>query len=352
MLAALSLMAAFAGGYLARRFGLPGGAIVGALLATAAVSLGIGEVAVAEPVRLVLFVGVGTMIGTLVTRRTLGELPAVAGQAVGAATLIIVAGILVTLLLRAFGMSPTGDVLATSPGALSVLSAAALENDLGAPTVALFHIVRILLILLTLPVLVRLLPRTTREASPVMGAPPDPVSVEDLPPSGRSPPTRAQLSQLLTTVVAAAAGGTLALRIGIGGALIVGTTFGAATVTLWSRRPVYRPAWIGLSVQCGLGWLIGTLVTTQTVIALREAFWAAVLSSVLLIAAGIGIALGMRRLGLAPAGDVLATSPGALEALAAIADEHHAGAVQVALFHTVRLLLVILSLPLLLAMVR
>ena len=62
---------------------------------------------------------------------------------------------------------------------------------------------------------------------------------------------------------------------------------------------------------------------------------------------GLVIAVVLRSTGLAPEGVILATSPGALSAMAGVASEQGNG-VPVAIFHTVRVVLVLISLPLLL----
>ena len=345
----VTLVAAVIGGELGLRIRLPGGRIVGSLCGAAAATLSFGAVIVPEPVRLLIFVGVGMMIGMMVTRETVRTLPATALQAVLSAVLLIAAGLGVTLLLRALDMAPTGDVLATSPGALSVLGAAAAENGLGAPTVALFHVVRIVLVLLSLPLLLKLLPGPAPEPQLVSVPAAPGESREVAPRSGPSPEAMpAGRGQVAYTALASTAAGLLAMASGVGGALIFATTLAAAAVTVASAEPRRCPRWIRTSVQVGLGWMIGTRVTPDTLVALQDAFVPALIAGVLVVAAGVAVAFGMRMTGLAPPGDVLATSPGAVEALAAVAAEHDAGAVQVALFHTVRILLVIASLPLLL----
>lgn len=155
----LVLIGAAAVGLAFERFGVPGGLIVGAMIGAAAVSLvrGGAEVAVPTPVRTTAFLVLGAAIGSTVTRDTLVALRAALLPALLSAVLIIVAGVAIAFLLRALGVAPTGDVLATSPGALSAITAAAAARGLGAPEVALFHTVRLLLVLLTLPAVLTLL---------------------------------------------------------------------------------------------------------------------------------------------------------------------------------------------------
>jgi uncharacterized membrane protein AbrB (regulator of aidB expression) len=78
----------------------------------------------------------------------------------------------------------------------------------------------------------------------------------------------------------------------------------------------------------------------------------AVISGVLIIGAGLGIAFLLRVLHMAPDGDVLATSPGALNVLSSLAVERGYNAVHVAYFHLVRIVMVIVSLPLVSQLLR
>ena len=110
------------------------------------------------PFRDAAFVVIGAAIGVQLTRAAVRTLGPVLVPAVLAGVLIIAAGVAIAYLLRAVGIAPPGDVLATSPGALSVMSAMAVEQNTGAVQVAVFHLVRVVMVILSLPLLVRLLP--------------------------------------------------------------------------------------------------------------------------------------------------------------------------------------------------
>jgi membrane AbrB-like protein len=155
----LLLAAAAAVGLLLQRFDMPGGLVVGAMIGAAAFNLAAGgQVDVPPPLRTASFIVLGAVIGSGITRETLMSLQASVLPAVIAAMLIIVAGVGVTLALRALGIAPPGDVLATSPGALSAITAVAAERGVGAPEVALFHTIRVVLVLVSLPLILTILP--------------------------------------------------------------------------------------------------------------------------------------------------------------------------------------------------
>jgi uncharacterized protein len=155
----LVLAAATTGGLGAQALRIPGGLILGGMIGAALVTLIThAEVPMPPLVRSAALIVIGAAIGVQLTRTVVQTLGTVLVPAILAGVLIIIAGLAISYLLRLLGIAPPGDVLATSPGALSVMSAMAAEQDAGAVQVAVFHLVRIVMVLLSLPLLVRLLP--------------------------------------------------------------------------------------------------------------------------------------------------------------------------------------------------
>jgi len=156
------LAAATVGGVLLRLTGLQGGLALGAMLGAAVYTLlrgneGIEVPPLAQDAALIVL---GAVIGAGVTRTVLADLRGLLLPAVIASVAIILAGIAIALALRWFGAAPADDVLATSPGALSAVIAVAVDRGVAPAEVALFHLVRLLMVLATLPLVALLLPRT------------------------------------------------------------------------------------------------------------------------------------------------------------------------------------------------
>jgi uncharacterized membrane protein AbrB (regulator of aidB expression) len=63
-------------------------------------------------------------------------------------------------------MAPPSEFLATSPGGLSAIAAIAAEEETGAVEVAIFHLVRVVLVLVSIPVLIQLLTRSSSSPAP------------------------------------------------------------------------------------------------------------------------------------------------------------------------------------------
>lgn len=154
-----TLTAATVCAFAAQRLDLPGGLILGAMVGASAVTLITGtSISIPQPIRDAAFIVIGAAIGVQMTRQVLTQLRPVLVPAIMSGVLIIVAGLGIAYLLRVLGMSPPGDVLATSPGALSVMSAVAIEQNHGAVEVAVFHLVRVVMVILSLPLLLPRLP--------------------------------------------------------------------------------------------------------------------------------------------------------------------------------------------------
>ncbi len=144
-------------GLLFDRAKVPGGLIIGAMIGSAAVSLYRQGPAqpLPRPLIMTAFLLLGCAIGATVTRDVMAEFRQIAVGAVLSAIVFIVFGLLLAVGLREAGLAPDGVILATSPGALSVMAAAGTEIGVGAQ-VAVFHTVRVILVILSLPLLIRL----------------------------------------------------------------------------------------------------------------------------------------------------------------------------------------------------
>lgn len=129
------------------------------MLGAGMVSLAFGhqEVTIPAPLQIAAMVVIGAVVGAQLTPSVLAALPRILMPAVLSALVIITCGVAIAYLLRTLGMAPPGDLLATSPGAFSVLSALAVERGDGPVEVAVFHTVRLVLVILTMPLILSLL---------------------------------------------------------------------------------------------------------------------------------------------------------------------------------------------------
>ena len=160
---ALYLLAGTTIGLLALLSGIPAAPLAGALLGAGIVSMS-GQL---EPAtwpagtRTVLEIGIGTVIGTGLTRASLEQLQLLWKPAVLITLALVLTGLVVGLWTsRLFGIDPIVALLGAAPGGISGMSLVGAEFGVGAAVAAL-HAVRLITVLLVLPLVVRLIVPST-----------------------------------------------------------------------------------------------------------------------------------------------------------------------------------------------
>lgn len=159
-LAALIVLPTIAAGAL-HWLRMPGGLIFGSMV-VAAVLRGFGWVAVAPPtwVSISAFVALGALIGTRFANTDLRLLRHLAGAALGAflvGTIVAVASAFAAAAL--LSLSPGDTVLAYAPGAIDAMMILALALHYDPAFVGAHHLARFMLVLVTMPLIVRFVPR-------------------------------------------------------------------------------------------------------------------------------------------------------------------------------------------------
>ena len=155
----LYLLAGTAVGLLALLSGIPAAPLAGALLGAGLLSMsGKLEPAAWPPgTRTALEIGIGTVIGTGLSRASLDQLQILWRPALLITLTLVLTGILVGLWSsRLFGIDPVIAVLGAAPGGISGMSLVGAEFGVGAAVAAL-HAVRLITVLLVAPLVVRLI---------------------------------------------------------------------------------------------------------------------------------------------------------------------------------------------------
>lgn len=138
---------------------VPSGFLVGAMVATAAGNLLLSHKPVTMPAPLFALglALIGGQIGSHMTRETLGTVRSSLVPAVLSMFALIALGVLVAVGLRLLGKMDFLDaIFATSPGALSAVTGMSARVGANAALVASFHVLRIILVTLSLPLLLRI----------------------------------------------------------------------------------------------------------------------------------------------------------------------------------------------------
>lgn len=155
MMLSVTLVAATTLGLLMRRLRVPGGLILGAMLGSGAVTLASDRsVTLPRPLVVVAVTSVGLLVGAMLTRHRIKLLKRLWLPATGSALILITVGLMLGFVLRRLGYSAGLAALATSPGAMSVLAGIAVNAGEDALSVMIFHVVRVFLMVLLIPVII------------------------------------------------------------------------------------------------------------------------------------------------------------------------------------------------------
>jgi uncharacterized membrane protein AbrB (regulator of aidB expression) len=348
----LSFVIAQFAGFLGRRLGFAGLNILMPMIISGALSVFFLPVIPSVPSRVLIFVIIGTTLGAAPgpksSIRSLGLPLVIASQ-------MLVVGVISALALRLLNLAPHGDMLATSPGALVAVAAVALETGFDAAAVVLYHVVRLILVILAIPLLVRLatghpfqhnsrLTRLKRSKTFVQAqAPQAALEIKEH--------AREYLRFLMLCCLS-----SIVPLLGIAWdwqfSSILLAFFGASITVRVVPRLSGVPKSLNQVLLNSAAWLVGSFATLEIAAIFWSVIIGAILSAVWQISAGVLMAVLLRRYGLGFRGDVLATCPGGLEFVGVVALDIEADSAKIALFHAARLVLVLVTLPLLLVITR
>lgn len=112
-----------------------------------------------DPARFLAFAALGWLVGQAFTRETIRVLSRSLVPIVGAVVaLLVFSAVLGLLLTRVAGLDPATSYLATSPGALSQMSAIAASVGADASVVVTVHTLRVVSLMVVAPWIGRLVP--------------------------------------------------------------------------------------------------------------------------------------------------------------------------------------------------
>ena len=146
-------------GLLALKTGIPAAPLAGALIGASIFSIS-GKIDVAQwpnGTRTFLEIGIGTVIGTSLTRESLVELQNLWRPAILITFTLVITGLAIGLWTsRLLKVDIITTILGAAPGGISGMSLVGSEYGVG-PAVATLHAVRLITVLLILPLIVKML---------------------------------------------------------------------------------------------------------------------------------------------------------------------------------------------------
>lgn len=322
----LSLAAALAGGAAAQALGLPAGWMLGAGIVAAILAAYGHDADPPAPLRDAAFLILGVLLGSSVDERTLQEAARwPASFLILAVTVVAMMGGGARLLERVFGYDSNTARLASAPGALSAVMAAALEAQCDIRKVALLQTLRLVVLVAILPILL--------EFALPSPAPSEPVILTD------------PLKLALVFGLGALAGWRLT-KIRTPAAYVIGGLLVSMTLHLTGIVHGRPSIWLAAPAYVVVGLLIGARLYGVTLAELRSAFRASAMLVTLLVAiGGIGAALASWASGIPFAQAAVAFAPGGAEAMAVVGLAMGFDAAYVGAHHIARILALSLTAP-------
>lgn len=331
----LTACAAILGGCIGLRLRLPAGALIGAMLSTAALNLAFQAAYMPAEVKFFTQVATGVYIGAKISRSNLSDLKAILRPAlVLLAIMLCFAAAVGTLIFFISPLSVPTALFAMAPGGITDMTLASMDFGAESSVVALIQTLRVISTTALLPWLIRLF---RDRGAP--GAPP----VREAAPKAKRQRTWGDLGlTLLTGLLCGGLGKYLAVPCGA----IAFSMAGCAAFNVAADR-AYMPLNLRRFVQMFAGALIGCTVGRAQLLQMRELGWVTVIAIVsfllLDLAAGRVMAVLFH---MDPTTALFACAPGGITDMALIAEEMGADSVKVAGMHIVRLIGIVALYPL------
>ncbi|MDG3575141.1 AbrB family transcriptional regulator [Rhizobium sp. YJ-22] len=326
--AALTLAIGAVGAVIALFAAFPAPYLLGPAIALTIASFAGLRLGVPMALRNVCFVVIGITMGTSVT-------PAVieAARTWPASFLLLMPAIAVifygayAVLERGFGYDRRTAMLAASPGHLSFIISLSADTKSDIAAISIIQSVRVLALTLMVPLIVQVFDL-------VSVAPP--LLLADMP-----------LAVLVAEILASVAVGMLFLRWRFPAALLLGGVAVSVSSHISGLVSGGVPAWLTIPVYVVLGCVIGTRFSGLSFFAMRRAFVAGAVTTLLVtLLAGLASWLVSWLTGVPLNAVLIAFAPGGLETMAAMAVMMHVDATYVGSHHVLRLLFLSVFMPL------
>lgn len=348
----ITLAIAAAGGLLGRKLRIPAGTILGAIVFVVIFNLATDLAFVPADSRVLLQILAGIVLGSSVTKKDVLSL-----RLLLLPCLVLVTGMIILnfffgfLMFRFGGLDLKTALFATAPGGL--VDMALIADELGANMLQVsgLHLFRILFIFIALPgMFYRIVngKNGTRRKRPNAPLPID----NEVMASGHIARKISRVNDLkafILTLLIAAAGGICFWLIGINAGALIGSMVAVAAFNVFTGK-AFCPTHLRTVVQIAAGAFVGQSMDRDGL----AAMWALPVPLLIMVVSVLTftllISLVMSRLTrLDHTTCLLASAPGGLQEMALIAEDLKSDAPKVLVLQTVRLVVVIILFPTMLA---
>lgn len=147
------------GGLLGQKLKIPAGSLIGAMIAVIAVKVILkSEWVLPGSAVFLLQVAVGIMVGAQFQPSLLPAFYKVIIPVIVSCVVLVTSGIVIALIFAKLGiLDLSTGYLGTSPGAMTILIVLALDNNVDATVITCFHLFRVIFVILTAPIVLKLI---------------------------------------------------------------------------------------------------------------------------------------------------------------------------------------------------
>ena len=340
-----TIAVAMIGGLVAIKLKVPSGALIGAMVAVAIMNVAFDKAYIPTGWKFYTQISTGAYIGAKISRADVRGMRSVIKPAlILAAVMIVVTAGMGILIWKTTDLSPATALFGIAPAGITDMTLASMEFDSEPSIVALLHTIRIFFTISIMPLMIKAIEK-------VSGIHPDPPAATEEGTAENAPVKRKKtLPDLIATLAVAMLCGWLGKKAGVPAGAITCSIIGAAAFNLITDHG-FMPLRLRQFIQLFAGALIGCTVGREQVRLILR-IWPAVLMSVAgfvlldLIAAWVI----HKRTGMDVITALFASAPGGVTDMALIAEDMGADSVKIAAMHTLRLIGVELTFPLLISL--
>lgn len=337
----LTIAIAAVGGLFAKKYHLPGGYLIGAIITTALFMVITNKGIFYPRVRTGLQVFSGMLIGSRMGKDVLHNIKKLWPSIIVMTVMMLFMNVVFGMMNYAFGdLDPATALFAVTPGGVNDISIIAADFGANTAYVAVLHVARILLVYSLIPPLVRFVHKKNATASG----------------KGR----RAELiaSEVVCTdpkdfwwmLLLSVCGGCIFYLIGVTAGALIGSMLASGCFCVMRGRQKYPPQ-LKKILQIGSGAYIGVKFTRSLCANLGNLLIPLLISFLCVIFFTLVIGFSISKFSnMDICTAMLAASPGGLSEMSLLADELDADTVSVAVLHVFRLFIVLTTFPYLLGL--
>jgi len=324
---------------------IPGGAVTGALVLLAIItSQGVEWAVMPSYVTTFFQVIIGVMIGCRLKKEQLPTMKSLLAPGILASAWMIFISLFVGFLLAKMTDIDLGTALYGSvPAGLFEMGLIAFALNLSVPIVTLLQFVRVISINLSVPLIVTKCNNLGKEGAECQAVATDIKKTAN-------PAEKTDVMNMLTALLLGGIGGFTASYLGLPVGGMLGAMIVVGTLRVIGVPLKELPQWLILGTQIIVGGYLGTTFSPEMVATLRSLLLPILFFSIFVVANGVFIGFLFHQfLSWDLATSLLATAAGGVTLMTLIAIEIHADPIKVSIIQTLRIVIILLLMPTLIA---